>query len=368
MTDYRERNLIEAAHSAQEGITLIELVPPSMVVPPAPRFTFGTFPANLATWYYSQAGLGRIGVFRIADCELMGQHMLGRIGELFVCPELNIHPPHIAALFESRAAAPPRKIVRLPGRHAVLGPGFEVYGHWLVDILPRLYLLEAAGFSIDSLSFLLPTNMPSFGIAWLNLLGLSENQFVRYDPGSETVIVEELLVATMIHNGARVTPLFKNVVDFLKARLTSACATLFDTPAHRRIFVSRAQASQSRRLVNRVKIEEMATKAGYEIVRPEQLHLLDQIRLFAEARELVGEYGSALHGSIFSAPGTTICALRGSVGHPGFIQSGLGHVLDQSTGYVFGDTDTDTPEQAFIVSEDAFADCLRLALNGRTLN
>ena len=356
------------ALAGQEGLSLVELAPPSMVLPPAPRFSFGTFPASLANWYYYQAGLGRIGVFRIENCELIDQHLLSRPGELFVCPELNIYPPYISAMLERRAGAPPKRTINLPGRHAAIGPGFDVYGHWLVDILPRLYLLEAAGFPIDDLSFLIPNSTPAFGLDWLKLLGLSESQFVRYDPNLETVRVEELLVPTMVNNNARVSSLFGNIVKFLQLRLTRTHPSLFEGGGHRKIFLSRSKASQSRQLANRARIEDIATKAAFEIVLPEQLSLLAQIRVFVEAKELVGEYGSALHGSIFSSPGTKICALRGSAVHPGFVQSGLGHVLEQPTGYVFGITDTANPAQTFLVDEDAFSDCLRLAFDGRAFD
>jgi capsular polysaccharide biosynthesis protein len=58
--------------------------------------------------------------------------------------------------------------------------------------------------------------------------------------------------------------------------------------------------------------------------------------LFASAREIIGEYGSAFHATMFSAPDTPVCGLRGSDYHPGFVQSGIGDVFGQPTGWVFG--------------------------------
>jgi predicted O-methyltransferase YrrM len=108
----------------------------------------------------------------------------------------------------------------------------------------------------------------------------------------------------------------------------------------------------------------MAERAGFSIVHPEKLPLIEQVRLFKGARELVGEYGSAMHGSIFSPPDTIVGALRGSARHPAFIQSGIGQSLGQPTGYVFGPTDDRDPAQGFTVSEEDFADCLRLIFDG----
>ena len=74
---------------------------------------------------------------------------------------------------------------------------------------------------------------------------------------------------------------------------------------------------------------------------------------------IVGEYGSALHTSLFSRPGTTVCALRGSMGHPGFIQSGFGQALGQPTGYVFGEQVDQSGDGRFVIGEPDFAECLR---------
>jgi capsular polysaccharide biosynthesis protein len=113
-----------------------------------------------------------------------------------------------------------------------------------------------------------------------------------------------------------------------------------------------------------MRIEEMAVKANFALVYPEELSLLEQVRLFAGAREIMGEYGSALHGSLFSPEGAVICALRGTGGHPGFLQSGMGMALKQPTGYIFGEADESDPNFGFQVEEDAVAAALRLVFGG----
>ena len=358
------RNLIEAFIAGEEWIKFIELAPPTMALPPAPRFTFGNYPAELATWYFSHAGLGQVGVFQLAGCEVTGEHMLARADVNFLCSELNIHPADVAAMEERRQAGGGKKVTHLAGRHALIGPGFGVYGHWLVDILPRIYLLEAAGFPLDSLRFLMPFDLPGYGVAWLNMIGISDDQLVRYDTKSDVLRVEELVVPTFIRSETRFSPIFRDAVSFIKSRVALAYGDFFAGAPTSSFFVSRALASQSRPLKNRPRIEQLALEAGFQIVHPEQLSLVEQMQLFAQAKQIVGEYGSNLHNSIFSQAGTVVCALRGAAPHPGFSQSGLGHILDQPTGYVFGETNPNDPAGAFSVPEQAFADCLRLVLSG----
>lgn len=355
--------------SADQGddVRFICIDGPSMVVPPPPRFTFGDFAQDLAAWYYFQRGLGKIGVYLLQGFELVETHLLRRNGVMFQCPELNIYQPHIEAALGRAAAGAAKRLRRVEGRVAAIGPGHTIYGHWLVEILPRLYLLEAAGMPLNSLRILLPHNVPKFGLAWLNLMGISEQQLIFYSPEEESIVPDELVMSTVLHNGVRVSGFFRGVAAFLRNRLLLRDDTLFSAPPSRRIFLSRAQTSQARRLGNREAIERIAYAAGFEIIHPEELPILEQVRLFASSKELIGEYGSALHGTMFSAQGTAVCALRGSLPHPAFIQSGLGHVLGHPTGYVFGTTEESDSAGSFIVPEAAFSQCMQIVFSGSSL-
>ena len=105
----------------------------------------------------------------------------------------------------------------------------------------------------------------------------------------------------------------------------------------------------------------MAGEAGFSIVKPETLSIIDQISMFAGAEQIIGEYGSGLHGSMFSAPGAIVCALRASAVHPGFLQSGICQTADQVIAYVFGETARDdVQQQRFSIDATDFERCLRL--------
>ena len=104
----------------------------------------------------------------------------------------------------------------------------------------------------------------------------------------------------------------------------------------------------------------MAAQSGFVVVHPETLPLADQLGLFAGAGCIVGEYGSGLHGSMFAAPGTLVCALRANAIHPGFLQSGLCQVMDQKVGYVFGPAGENDIAQEFTIQETCFEWALRL--------
>jgi hypothetical protein len=346
------------------AVEFVELHPATNLIPAPPRFTYGTFRAELAAQYFRNTHLWAIGVYKLHGFEILGPYALCRNGNLFSCHEANIHPKHIQDVV--REVGPPnfprpRRFVT--GQVAMItGPGHTVYGHWLSDFLPKLYLLHASGHDIRRLHYLLPANTPRFGRAWMDLIGIPPENVILFDPAGEMIWVEELLLPTTFHNGVRASVLLDGAAKFLLSCMADQAGAPFRTISRRRIFVSRARASQSRSLQNRDRIEEIAAAAGLELAHPEGLALLDQVRLFRDASMIVGEYGSGLHNSLVSPPGTTVCALRGSLAHPGFIQSGFGQALKQPTGYVFSDSDDQVGDGGFTVSEEAFAACLETLL------
>jgi capsular polysaccharide biosynthesis protein len=259
-------------------------------------------------------------------------------GALVLCSDaLNLQSDYVQPRLDALATLPAR---RIPGQVVcVFGPGYPVWGHWLVDFLPRLHLLRLAGYKIERLRFLLPTDCPPFGIDLLRRTGVAEENIVLYDPGTEQIQVEELIWPTVLRKGSRLHSLF--------AEATRSW-TRFVIPAglspggKRRLFVSRTRFGSTRHLTNRARIEAMAASAGFDMIYPEALPFNVQIALFASARQVMGEYGSGLHNTIFGSPELHCCALRGTSHWGGMIQSYVSASFGQSMSYFFGQTDTVT--------------------------
>jgi capsular polysaccharide biosynthesis protein len=335
--------------------------------PEAPDFSFGPFPAETAARYYSETRCGETGLYVAHRMDVLGACLLARGNTIFRCPELQLDDEQVHALLRSHATTSVRMRLREQGGTCVLllGPGHRIWGHWLVDFLPKLALLQDCGYDLDRLTYLLPDDAPAFGVGLLDLLGIKPDRLLRYDPVLERVRVEQLLIPTMLRSNSRTTRLFARAVRTLRARILARHPAPPDAPpTPSRVFISRARSGrQGRTLRNRARIEAIAAEAGFTIVHPEHLPLIDQLRLFAGARQIMGEYGSALHGTIFSPPGTVVAALRGT-GSPiaGFLQSAIGRALHQPTGYVFGPTEDDRLE-SFSVDEANMRRCLDLAFN-----
>nr|WP_294517847.1 glycosyltransferase family 61 protein [uncultured Rhodopila sp.] len=351
-----------------DGAGFIRLAGPDKALPLPPRFAFGPFPEELAAKYYGLWGISSVGIFQLQGFELSGAFLMSADDTYYRCPQLNVHEAHIELEIARVSASSTNRIRKhLRGSHVVLaGPGYGVYGHWLVEYLPKISLLNMAGYDIYSLRYLLPSDSPSYVTDWLSLFGIGADQIEYHDIATDIVVADELLLPTILHNGLRMSPLFKDAARFLRG-LIELKQDLTASTYGSRIFLSRGPNSRGRALANRARIEELASDAKFTLVQPEKLTLVDQVRLFAGAREIMGEYGSALHGSMFSPEGATVCALRGTGGHPGFIQSGMGTALHQPTGYVFGRADEADPNFGFEVNEEAVVTALKLVFGGLPL-
>ena len=303
-----------------------------------PSFMLGDCPAALASYYHAQTGEADTGVFRLRDTGVTGSGMIVHGDKLVACNQIGHSVQHCTRQVESGRIREPAsyRIRRVDSAVLLLGGGYDVYGHWLVDILPKLFALQLIGLDLATLSFLIPSDIFAFGLTWLNLVGIGEAQILRYDPASEIVQADELLVPVLLRSGSRASALFPGAVNFILDALDRNNPPCRIPPAPA-ILVSRARAGRDGRAMrNRDEIEDLVVDQGYTRVYPEQAPIIEQVAMFRGADRIVGEYGSGLHGTIFSPPGSRVCNLRGAARHPGFLQSGLAQALRQECGYVLG--------------------------------
>jgi capsular polysaccharide biosynthesis protein len=194
-------------------------------------------------------------------------------------------------------------------------------------------------------------------------MGVCEDQAEYYNANDDACLVDRALIPLGLRGSGRVDPLMAHFASYLRS-----CAAGDDAlqPAERRLYVSREKwGNVTRRLANAEAVGAIADEFGFEQVFPETMSVVEQVRLFRSASLIVGDYGSALHNAMFSGRGAFVIALRGTEAHPGFLQSGLGEVIGQDVGYVFGKTMPTQEGHAYTISGDDLRGCLDLAVNVR---
>ncbi|MDR3403929.1 MAG: glycosyltransferase 61 family protein [Chthoniobacter sp.] len=180
----------------------------------------------------------------------------------------------------------------------VCAAGAPNYGHYLFDGLGTAFLLAK----------LLPSGtvkVAGQGLKeWqrqiLDALGLLDSYTeIRGPVRFRKMVASTTLSLHISYPTAVARPIF----DALRFRFGSATA-----PA-RKLFISR-QSFAHRLFVNREEVEALATGMGFEIVRPEEMPVGDQVRMFAEAKVVVGEAGAALANVGFCHPGAAVLEIQ----------------------------------------------------------
>ena len=343
-------------HQARMDQPLVasRLVDPAGYSPaPSPAFLFGPSDAELTRQIYGQVETPEIAVASIEDAAVAPTG-IGMRGDVAFCGAALNHPrDHVATIIARlNAMGPPCREVAGP-LVPLFGPAEEDSGHLLIDYLPRLWLLEQAGYALDTLHFLLPDPLAPFLQDVVRNLGIPPGRLIRYAHWDEAIRTDLLLLPSILRRHERLSPHFGAATRFWTARMRDALGLPAPEPREK-LYVP--GPDRGALLRNRFRIEAIAERRGYRIAVIDQMGIAERAALFGSASRIVGPYSTALHHSVFAAEGVTVCALRGTGRLPGTLQTGVSHALGQRTGYVFGVTD----ETGYTIDETDFRRALEL--------
>lgn len=212
---------------------------------------------------------------------------------------------------------------RLDGRCALVASewGGENFGHFLMDTLPRLHLLESAGLldaGVDH--YLVPPLAVPGARQLLARTGIDPGRIVWLEPGG-CVTAPEVLVTTY-PGEPRTTPAW--VPRYLRERFADALPADHPADQPRRIYLARGE--NTRRPVDERAVAEALAEFGFVTVD------CDETRgnsLFTTAEIVVGPNGAALTNTMFCPPGATLVELVPSDHQfPFFLSTSLAAGLD----------------------------------------
>ncbi|MEO0752340.1 MAG: glycosyltransferase family 61 protein [Pseudomonadota bacterium] len=192
--------------------------------------------------------------------------------------------------------------IHLPG-HCFIGvaPGAVIYAHWILDTLPRLLQMRAAGLDLTRFDSLIFTDTrQGFHREVLDMLGIpfdrcySRNKigtFISCD-SFEMVSAPRKDHATHPSNFALLRAFFLG--DFEPPKRP-----------RRRLYISR-QRSERRRFVNGKEVGDVLLQRGFEEVFAEEHSIVEFARMMAEAECVVSPHGAGLTNLVFCQPGTRV--------------------------------------------------------------
>ncbi|MCV6636805.1 glycosyltransferase 61 family protein [Candidatus Albibeggiatoa sp. nov. NOAA] len=186
---------------------------------------------------------------------------------------------------------------------AVLISGSPNFGHWMVEHVLRLAILELHP-HLKKLKLLITNDTPKRFLGFLSLLGFKEDQFCLINH-SDVVTVSRLWVPSvpyyMGHYSDKKMYISPDTIHLLRYAFLQERSLLSTQHASKksRIYVSRKQAKW-RRLVNEDAVVEVLKKYGFQTVYMEELSPQEQIDLISQVEILVMPIGGSSMVSIFA--------------------------------------------------------------------
>jgi len=224
---------------------------------------------------------------------------------------LNLHPSyHVGQAVDAfRALSPTGEVLvdlsdrpspRRLAQPALLVGGVANYYHWLMEYLPRVGIARDAGLLDDDMTVLVNAQPAGWQSETLDRLGIPPS---RLSPlVGETTLSTALLVVPSL-------PSTRYAVDFLRRSFLSD-----PTAPHRVIYVARLDCDPSRsRIANEIEVARAMQELGADILVPGEATFAEQVRLFSEAKVVVGPHGAGLTNIAFCPTGAHVLEIVNSI-------------------------------------------------------
>lgn len=176
------------------------------------------------------------------------------------------------------------------------------YGHWLVEIIPKLHFARSICHVSGVLIPRVGGRMQEVIHDSLDMAGA--DAVVRVEHGNEEVFFfkELIIVWGATHHGVYMSPLVVETVEQIAAPVAGS--------GQGKVFISRRGALRD--LANADDVEKALVEAGFSIVHPGQLNFAEQIAAVRDADIVVGVMGAGMTNMIFGKRGSKVINLTPS--------------------------------------------------------
>jgi hypothetical protein len=182
--------------------------------------------------------------------------------------------------------------------------GFNVYGHWLLDYLPRLLIIKEYCNACPDLPIIV-RNIPVWAKDFMLRLGIT-NPILSVPAGGE-LRVKLLHIPLIMKEGfAYYEPMLAKSF-FTIRRLFNLSDVYKITNFPEKIFLARRKRPYA---LNQDEAIDFYSKYGFQCVYPESLSLDDQIAMYSTCRAFIGEDSSAMHNIGFAINSSSLIFSR----------------------------------------------------------
>ncbi|MGD1917686.1 MAG: glycosyltransferase 61 family protein [Pleurocapsa sp.] len=196
-------------------------------------------------------------------------------------------------------------VEKIEGKVAVLSSlAGHVYYHWMFDLLPRIELIRRSKIKLSEIDcFIVNSLSKPYQKETLELLNIPKNKILESDRHSH-IQATELIVPSFPGYMDWIPP---GTMQFLRQTFLPQ-VNLVKTKANQKIYISRAKA-RNRQLINEPEVNQLLTSQGFKTIFLEEMSVLEQVAVFANAEVIVAPHGSGLTNLVFCSPNTKVVEL-----------------------------------------------------------
>ncbi len=197
------------------------------------------------------------------------------------------------------------------------GGGNNNYWHWLFDVLPRFKILENIQNLNDINYFLLPNLKNKFQIETLDIIGIPRDKRLS-SIKQRHIECDQIIVSDhpyVINNDAsnEIQNLPMWIINWLKKTLNKD-KLLSDKNFPTNIYIDRSDSHPNvanlRKIINEKEVVNCLKGRDFKIITLSSYSFKDQMKLFYNAKNIVGLHGAGFANVIFSKPELKILELK----------------------------------------------------------
>ncbi len=188
----------------------------------------------------------------------------------------------------------------------------SIYYHWMVDVLPKIALVKAAGIDVGSIDYFAVRCHSGFQIHTLEHLGIPMERVLSL-ASDQVLQADKLIVPYLKHDrGDRIyNGLGLGMGQWVPLWLSeSFVSTATRKTPSSKLYISRAK-NGTRTPENEARLVEELKQRGFQSVVLEEMSVVEQANLMATASVVVAPHGAGLTNIAFCNTGTMIVEIFG---------------------------------------------------------
>jgi capsular polysaccharide biosynthesis protein len=180
---------------------------------------------------------------------------------------------------------------------STIGAG-QNYGHWIIDLLPRLGFAKHFGFDFDKVDHILINKaIYPFQKELIDLVGIPKEKIIETE-ADDHIQADLLIVPSNSHHS-----MFG--FEFIRETLIPEKLSNRNIKSDRRIYLSRRN-DKHRKIINEEALIELLEKYNFEVVELRDYTISEQIEIMSNTSFLISAQGSGLVNVIYLNEGSNV--------------------------------------------------------------